>query len=892
MKHPWLEEEYSSAIAVVGMAGRFCKAPDLEAFWHNLCSGFEAARRLSTSELEESGCSRAYASHPAFVPVCAQMEDVDRFDAPFFGLSTGEARDMDPQLRLMLETSWHALEHAGYAPDRLENGSVRVGVFAGAAPSSYWLCNVGPNAFNNTGTAFHKAAIVNGQDFLSTWISYKFGFTGPSLNIQTACSTGLVLVATACQHLLDFSCDVALAATASVINPRGWGYVAESGGILSPDGHCRPFDAAASGTLPGEGAGAVVLKRLEDALRDGDRIEALVRGYGISNDGSRRAGFGAPSAEGQALALRLAQTMACVESRDIGYVEAHGTGTYLGDPIEMAGLARVFGPRPEPCPIGSLKGNLGHLGNAAGMASLLKVLLMLKNGHIPPTINFRTLNPALRMDATRFRIACANEAWECAGTRLAGISAFGFGGTNCHLVVEETPAWARDAAFPGAAPAGETGAQCARTLGTRAATGPVAEEAARQEEQAGQQGQQDAVLMFSAPDEKGLARCLTLWGEYLLAHPELTLGEVAWNLRHGRALFSWRCALAGHDRLALARRLLERGTRGLPAASETMKTLETTETAARGLSCGHARGDCALVLVFEKGVPEGTVRELVSFLDTSGLVPGLVLVEEEAGEKAAEEAAIAKEGTTPLVRLLADRLPEGCPIVSGGVGNRSLPGLFQGAEPVLCRVQAAQDTIVLLRGSEANEANEAGGAQERIRGSGPVPEGLAGIFKTTVELHVAEGSSAEGSPLPLADLAAALFAAGLNPVLERNKARRLALPLYPFARRSYWLPLQREHEGAAKAGDGQEGGQDEERPEEESPEELVLGIWRAAFELPELGLDDDFYALGGSSMTAVEILTEVESVFGLRVSMNRFNGIRTARELLDLLNEMAMADEA
>ncbi|HIW00500.1 MAG TPA: hypothetical protein H9894_04850 [Candidatus Desulfovibrio intestinipullorum] len=847
MKHPWLEEEYSSAIAVVGMAGRFCKAPDLETFWHNLCSGFEAARRLSKSELEQSGCSRASTSHPAFVPVCAQMEDVDKFDAPFFGLSTGEARDMDPQLRLMLETSWHALEHAGYAPDRLENGSVRAGVFAGAAPSSYWLCNVGPNAFNNTGTAFHKAAIVNGQDFLSTWISYKFGFTGPSLNIQTACSTGLVLVATACQHLLDFSCDVALATTASVINPRSWGYVAESGGILSPDGHCRPFDAAASGTLPGEGAGAVVLKRLEDALRDGDRIEALIRGYGISNDGSRRAGFGAPSAEGQALALRLAQTMACVESRDIGYVEAHGTGTYLGDPIEMAGLARVFGPRSRPCPVGSLKGNLGHLGNAAGMASLLKVLLMLKNGHIPPTINFRTLNPALRMDAGRFRIACTNEAWESAGTRLAGISAFGFGGTNCHLVVEETPSWAKDAARFRTAPA-------------RKAQAPGAEDAHR-----------DAVFMFSAPDEDGLARCLTLWGEYLLAHPELDLREVAWNLRHGRSLCAFRCALAGHDRMILAQRLLEQGTRSRQAAAETAGTAGTAGTvaAAQGLYCGHAQGAGALVLLFEKGVPEEAACELVSFLDTGRVAPGLVLTEEEAGQ--------------PLVRALEDRLPKTCPVVSACEGLPSLPGLFQGAEPVLCRVKAAQETAVRLL------AEEYTGTGKGTR----LPEGLGDLFgplRTALVLH-----AKEGAPLPLAELAAALFAAGLNPVLERNQARRLALPLYPFARISYWLPLQQETGCDAKAGDGQAqggGGNEEERSREESPEDLVLGIWRAAFELPELGLDDDFYALGGSSMTAVEILTEVESVFGLRVSMNRFNSLRTPRELLDLLNEMALAEDA
>ena len=832
MKQPWLEEEYCNAVAVVGMAGRFCKAPDLETFWHNLCAGFEAARRLTSEELEASGCNRAYASHPAFVPVCAQMEDVDKFDAPFFGLSTGEALDMDPQLRLMLETSWHALEQAGYAPDRLENGSVRVGVFAGAAPSSYWLCNVGPNAFNNTGTAFHKAAIVNGQDFLSSWISYKFGFTGPSLNIQTACSTGLVLVASACQHLLDFSCDVALAATASVINPRGWGYVAESGGILSPDGHCRPFDAAASGTLPGEGAGAVVLKRLEDALMAGDRIEAIIRGYGVSNDGSRRAGFGAPSAEGQAIALRLAQTMAGVESRDIGYVEAHGTGTYLGDPIEIAGLSKVFGQRESACPIGSLKGNLGHLGNAAGMASLLKVILMLRHGHIPPTINFRSLNPALQMDTTRFRIACENEPWTGTAPRLAGVSAFGFGGTNCHLVVEESPVWARDAAV----------------YRESSGQGPQCMDIVAEEER-----EPDTVLMFSAPNAEGLERCLALWGEYLLSNPGLSLGEVAWNLRHGRSLFPCRCALAGNDRISMARTLLER------------KGKASTD-AAEGLYTGHTPHGGALVLVLEKGVSAGQAEEIASFLVRRAVAPLLVLVGDEAD--------------ISLVRPVRDILPDSCQIVHGCEKEDipSLPGLSQGAVPVLLRAVPAGDTRVELFA----ERETPGDLVTRFPVLGKHASLLPGGRGNELVLRMTSDE-----PLPLAALCAALFAAGLNPVLARNSARRLALPLYPFARISYWLSLRQDTDTGDMTGAGEKSEGSADPEEESSPEELVLNIWRAAFELPDLGLDDDFYALGGSSMTAVEILTEVESVFGLRVSMNTFNSIRTARQLLEVLNRMA-----
>lgn len=888
MSHPWPDETCPNAIAVIGMAGRFCAAPNLDAFWHNLCEGYEAARRLSAGELEASGCLQSYASHPSFVPVCAQMEDVDKFDAAFFGLSSSEARDMDPQLRLMLESAWHAFENAGYAPRQAENEHTRVGVFTGAAPSSYWLCNVGPDAFNNTGTAFHKAAIVNGQDFLSSWISYKFGFTGPSLNIQTACSTGLVLVASACQHLLDFSCDIAVAATASVINPRGWGYVAESGGILAPDGHCRPFDAAAGGTLPGEGAGAVVLRRLEDALSAGDRIEAVIHGYGISNDGSHRAGFAAPSADGQALAISLALSMAGVESRDIGYVEAHGTGTYLGDPIEIAGLSKVFQSRPAPCPTGSLKGNLGHLGNAAGMASLLKVILMLRHRHIPPTINFRTLNPAISLDSARFVIATQNMPWEAparqGATRLAGISSFGFGGTNCHLIVGEAP------------PGPEAGRQ------TAAFPGADISSAAPHDE--------DCALVITAPDEEGLQRCLKVWGEFFLANPDLSLPELAWNLRHARTLFAWRCVLTCTEVHSAGRALLGLGTDSNAAQPGPRDTEGMEDT--QGTTMLFSHGPCpqrpCLVPVVDPALPAQQLTRLVTVLQKAAILPLCALVaaippedgckdEQEhtaPGRCASPDAAETVLMAESLLRELRALLPASVPTAS------LLSGPDASQQP-----EAAPDLPPLLPGSElvflhvcpntAARTHGEGGTAPRLRPADAkalsracrLPDACSQVPMRALRLELPADA-----PLPCTALMAHLLAAGFAPKCARNTARRLELPFYPFARTSYWLPLRsrQEHSGAAGtpaacAPEGAFGTQpDSPGP---GPDELVLEIWREAFEQDDLDMDSDFYALGGSSMTAVQILADVESVFGLRVSMNQFSAIRTPAQLLDLLTRMA-----
>jgi len=348
---------------------------------------------------------------------------------------------MDPQQRIFLECAWEALELAGYDAERYEEP---VGVFAGVDMNSYLFSNVMPNKDVVDLIGGYQTMIASDKDYLSTRVSYKLNLRGPSLTVQTACSTSLVAVHVACQSLLNGECRMALAGGVSVTVPHRTGYLYQEGGIGSPDGHCRTFDALARGTVGGSGVGVVVLKRLEDALADGDRVHAVIRGSAINNDGSDKVGYTAPSVEGQAKVISDALAMACVSPETITYVEAHGTATALGDPIEVSALTRAFSAstgRKQFCAVGSVKSNVGHLGAAAGVTGLIKTVEALKHGELPPSLHYREPNPRIDFASSPFYVNAALREWRPgAGPRRAGVSSFGIGGTNAHVVVEEAPA--------------------------------------------------------------------------------------------------------------------------------------------------------------------------------------------------------------------------------------------------------------------------------------------------------------------------------------------------------------------------------------------------------------------------------------------------------------------
>ncbi len=435
------EVDHSLDIAIIGMAGRFPGAANIAEFWENLKNGVEAVTVFSRDELLASGFDSALIDHPNYVPNRAIIADEDKFDARLFDLSPREAEMMDPQQRLFLETAWTALEDAGYhsgAPNGL------TGVFGGVSLNTYLYSFLMKKNSALSMAEGYQLSIGNDKDFLATRVAYKLNLTGPAVTVQTACSTSLVAIHLACQNLLNYSCDMALAGGVSITTPQKQGYFYQEGMILSKDGHCRAFDAKASGTISGNGLGMVVLKRLAEAQADGDHIYAVIRGSAVNNDGALRVGYTAPSVDGQADAIRTAQTMANVHAETISYLEAHGTGTDLGDPIEISALTQVFQEQTEKkkyCAIGSVKTNIGHLDAAAGVAGFIKTALALKNKQIPASLHFEQPNPKIDFASSPFYVSTALQEWPAtAQPRRAGVSSFGIGGTNAHAILEEAPA--------------------------------------------------------------------------------------------------------------------------------------------------------------------------------------------------------------------------------------------------------------------------------------------------------------------------------------------------------------------------------------------------------------------------------------------------------------------
>lgn len=430
----------ANGIAVIGLAGRFPKAKNIEAFWENLKNGVEAVSFFSDEEMHEAGV-RIPADTSNYVKARAVLEEADKFDADFFGMNPKEAEITDPQHRIFLECAWEALEDAGYAGKREDRV---VGVYAGMSMNTYLLSNLysRPDVMDLAGT--YPIMLGNDKDYLTTRVSYKLNLRGPSVNVQTACSTSLVAVCVACEQLLNYQCDMALAGGVSVTFPQKRGSIYQEGGISSPDGHCRAFDANARGTVAGDGVGIVLLKRLGDAVQDGDHIYAVIKGFATNNDGSLKAGFTAPSPDGQAEVIALAQAVAGINPESIGYVVAHGTGTPLGDPIEVDGLTKAFRAGTDArqfCALTSVKPNIGHLDAAAGIAGLINGILAVYHRQIPPSLHFEAPNPKINFATSPFFVNQQLRDWVAAtdSPRRAAVSAFGIGGTNAHVIVEEAP---------------------------------------------------------------------------------------------------------------------------------------------------------------------------------------------------------------------------------------------------------------------------------------------------------------------------------------------------------------------------------------------------------------------------------------------------------------------
>jgi amino acid adenylation domain-containing protein len=487
------------AIAIIGIAGRFPGADDVDSFWQNLKEGKESIRFFSEEELVEAGIEPELIASPNYIRGTGVLSNVTDFDAEFFSYTPAEAKFIDPQQRLFLETAWQALENGGYASP--ENNSI--GVFAGVGHNDYLIRNIVPHVQNGNDTSIFQLIIGNDKDFLATRVSYAFNLTGPSITLQTACSTSLVAIHSACRSLMNGECEMALAGGVAIKVPHTSGYIHEQGMISSEDGHCRAFDADANGTVWGSGAGAVLLKPLQKAIDDRDTIHAVIKGSAINNDGSSKVGFTAPSVSGQVDVINQALLNANVSAQTVDYIETHGTGTDLGDLIEVTALKEVFSSASSSsnqCVLGAVKTNIGHLNTAAGIAGLTKAVLALQHKQIPPTLHFKKPNPKLGLENSPFYVSNKLVDWPSNNRpRRAGVSSFGIGGTNAHLILEESLTEHRSYSY-----------------------------------------RPWQIISLSAQSPNALAASKAQLKQYVANHADLKLEDIAYTLGVGRKAFAYR----------------------------------------------------------------------------------------------------------------------------------------------------------------------------------------------------------------------------------------------------------------------------------------------------------------------------------------------------------------
>lgn len=860
-----MKREYNSeAIAVISYNGRFPGAESVEKFWENLAGGIESVSTFDNVEFKLEDMQ--HESGKRFLNADAILRNIDQFDAAFFDLSPREAEIMDPQHRLFLEICWEAMEKAGYTSQKYPG---TIAVYAGANLSSYMVRNLysNPGLVDRVGT--FKTMLLNGQDFLATRVSYLMNFKGPSVNVNTLCSSSLVAVHSACQALLTYQCDLALAGGTNVQVSRNEALFYQEGGIGAADGHCRAFDADANGTVSGSGLGVVVLKRLEDALADHDHIEAVIRGTAVNNDGSEKNSYTAPNPDGQAACIADAIAMSEVDATTINLIEAHGTGTHLGDPIEIAGLTkafRLYTDKTQYCAIGSVKTNIGHLVTAGGVASLIKVMLAMQHRQIPASLNFIKPNPKIDFASTPFFVNTQLRTWHGVDDAplRAGVSSFGIGGTNAHVVVEEPPA--------PAAPSQDRGNW--------------------------------KLLILSAKTPTALTMQHHNLRAFIKTNHTVNAADLAYTLQVGRYDFA-------NKEIMLFRNIAELEAQMESAAityTEKPSTLPVVylipgaDTAYAGI--GRALYDeeplfrqhldeCAAILLKNYNFnikevlftrnrefknEEQTICQfcvsyaLVRFWHTCGVVPqqiaaygtGLLIAAVVFGDLSLEQAFLRlfhrQDGKLPDLSLPLAEL--------NSTGEQLDPARLQSF------MNENPGRIFILAG--------AGKRLVAASGSG-----------TKFLYSLAEDEQEESKTLLTSLGYYWLWNGGVdwNRYHGTNKANRIQLPTYPFERQRYWIEPGNAistDKGVATATVPSETKLSRQpRPQlqnayvahRNSTEEVLVQYWQEALGIDCVGIHDDFYDLGGHSLLAAALVPRINDRFKLKLELHQLMEKSTIAEL-------------
>ncbi len=879
-------------VAVIGMACRLPGARNVDEFWRNLREGVESISFFSDKELLAAGLDAAMLRDPRHVRAAPVLDGIEWFDAGLFNFSPRQAELTDPQQRLFIECAWEALEHAGYDPATYDGA---IGVYAGSILSNYLLFNLYPvlGFVGIVGDA--QTIIANDKDYLPTLVSYKLNLRGPSVGVQTACSTSLVAVHLACQSLLNGECDMALAGGVAVRVPQKSGYFYQEGGLMSPDGHCRPFDVQGQGMVYGSGLGVVVLKRLADALAEGDHVEAVIRGSAINNDGALRVSFTAPGEDGQAEVIAEALSVAQVEPETISYIEAHGTGTPIGDPIEIAALSRVFCASMKAkgsCAIGSVKSNVGHLEAAAGIASLIKSILALKHKQLPPSLNFSQPNPRIDFAAGPFYVNTQLAEWKADGhPRRTGVSSFGIGGTNAHVVLEESP---------DASPSGPS--------------------------------RPWQLLTLSAKTTSALDTISSNLLAHLKQHLELNLADVAYTLKLGRAAMTHRqmlvCrdvqdAIAALEACTPDRVLRASMGNAAPRMTFVLREFEVCTNTGRALyqvepAFRERVDECAELLKLHLGLDlrSALYPSALSLRDPKGrsnlkrldgpngdplrpllALPALCVIEYAlaslwmdwniqpqamTSHGAGELVAACLAGVFSLKDALMLAAARGKLIEQfpGGIEAASLPSEAHSLVRLLDSIPLREPRIACVS-ARTGESLAAAQATDRkywlarltraeIASGASRPRNDTSFGALTVEFDPNQDQAQWLSTLGQLWLNGA--AVNWRAFYAHEARRRVILPTYPFERQRYWIePKPMSGAGALTALPTLHARSNLSTPyiaPRDETEYKIAAIWQSVLGIEPIGVHDNFFELGGQSLWAVQLVARLREEFRVELPVS------------------------
>ncbi|OAT81014.1 hypothetical protein A6P54_13555 [Bacillus sp. MKU004] len=821
-------------IAIIGMAGRFPGARNLQEFWEHLKKATDFTQSFEEQDLAANGVTEEQMNNPEYKNIGIPLDEIEMFDAEFFGYTPHEAKVSDPQQRIFLESVWEAIESAGYAPSKY-NG--RIGLFGSSSMSSYLLNNILPNEDFNADGVNYPVLIGNDKDFLSTRVSYKLNLKGPSITVQTACSSSLVAVHYAIQSILNGESDIAIAGGVSISVPQKTGYLYKEGGILSRDGRCRPFDEKASGTVKGNGCGVVVLKSLSEAIRDKDTIYSVIKSTAINNDGSNKVGFTAPSVKGQAAVIEEALFQAGISPSEVGYIEAHGTGTSLGDPIEVQALNKMYGaPVQKQCALGSVKANIGHTDSAAGVIGLMKAALSLQHQSIVPTPNFENENKHLFLEKTPFYIA---DKLETKKLDYAAVSSFGMGGTNAHAILQH---WNQEVYT--------------------------------------EQDNQSYIFPLSAKDDQSLLQMKKRLKAALEENPQLALSDVAYTLANGREEFGTRFAAVASSREQLMDALMdaESSVSNEKVLSVSYEQGYNSELWKKSLSTATIlQEEVAEIINKSKRInPEVSQKSLIEkpeFKELNHFIYNLAVANK-----------LIRLGVYPELLISHNKIEDMVSYVIGDVISldQALHSLLT-KQPINTDYEVVKSNYSLLC-SDGKFYKEIGKNKISETTNLPDTEDHHGSIEVSGNYNILcfsgitmGGIQLEGIHQPynrFLHIIGSLWVNGTGISWGHlGRYRRVSLPTYPFQKKRYWIerksPVQVSKPPA------------EERSNNIST--VVINTWKKYLEVDSVLLEDNYYDLGGDSLAAVEIVSELRDVLKVKISIDQFTEMETPQELVSFL---------